>query len=62
MAERKFKQVLESCIVYKDQLPRIHLFGRFLECYDDLPLPDYNRYLKMIAHFSSQILNFKIDD
>ena len=48
LAERKFNQLIASCIIYKDHLPRICLFGRFLEAYDDLPSSDYNRYLNMV--------------
>lgn len=62
VAERKFVQLIASCIIYKDQLPRINLFARFLEIYDDLPLDDYNLYLRLIGTFSQQILNFKIDE
>jgi hypothetical protein len=40
-------QLLASCITYRDQLHRINLFGRFLEIFDDLPMTDYNRYLKI---------------
>ncbi len=62
VAERKFVQLISSCIAYKDQLPKITLFGRFLEAYDDLPISEYNRYLSLITFFTSQILNFKIDE
>ena len=54
--------MISSCIIYKDQLARINLFGRFLEVYDDLPIEDYNRYLKLISMYSQQILNFKVDE
>jgi hypothetical protein len=55
-------QLLSSCITYRDQLHRINLFGRFLEIFDDLPMTDYNRYLKISSMQQQQILNFKFDD
>ncbi|TNV87114.1 hypothetical protein FGO68_gene8085 [Halteria grandinella] len=62
VAERKFVQLISSCITYKNLLPRIQLFGRFFEVYDDLPTSDYNRYLKLMQMFTTQILNFRFDE
>lgn len=60
VAEKKFAQLLGSCLTM--QVPRIRLFGRFVELYNELTPTDYNRYLEMVDLFTTQILNFKIDD
>jgi hypothetical protein len=62
VAERKFVQMISSCITLKDQLHRIKLFGRFIETYDELAPTEYNRYLEIVEMYTQQILNFKIDD
>lgn len=62
VAEKKFCQLLGSCIIQKDTLPRIRLFGRFLEVYNELTPVEYNRYLEIVDLYTQQILNFKIDD
>lgn len=62
VAEKKFVQLISSCIAQKNQLHRIRLFGRFLELYDDLSAVEYNKYLEVADMFTQQILNFKIED
>ncbi len=62
VAEKKFSQLIGSCILQQNQLHRIRLFGRFIEIYNDLTPSDYNKYLEMVDLFTNQILNFKIDD
>ncbi|CDW78073.1 ef hand family protein [Stylonychia lemnae] len=62
VAEKKFIQLIGSCILQKESHPRIRLFARFLEVYDELPAAEYNRYLEMVELFNQQILNFKIDE
>lgn len=51
VAEKKFMQVISSCILLKDTLPRIRLFGRFLEVFEELPTRDYNRYQDMVEMY-----------
>lgn len=36
VAEKKFAQVIASCLVFETYYPRIKLFGRFLEVYEEL--------------------------
>jgi hypothetical protein len=62
VAEKKFTQLLSSCIIQQHSLHRIRLFGRFVEVYNELTQAEYNKYLEMIEMFTNQILNFKIDD
>eukprot|EP00347_Sterkiella_histriomuscorum_P002769 403366870 len=62
VAEKKFRQMISSCLSLKDQLPRIRLFGRFIELHNELQPTDYTKYLEMIEIYTQQILNFKIDD
>jgi hypothetical protein len=53
VAEKKFVQLISSCIAQKNKLHRVRLFGRFLELYNDLSPTDYNRYLEMVEMFTS---------
>eukprot|EP00347_Sterkiella_histriomuscorum_P010195 403377241 len=62
VAEKKFRQMISSCLSLKDQLPRIRLFGRFIELHNELQPTDYTKYLEMVEIYTQQILNFKIDD
>lgn len=62
VAEKKFNQLLGSCLIMQKQIPRIRLFGRFVELFNEITPADYNRYLEMVDLFTTQILNFKIDD
>ncbi|CDW88315.1 ef hand family protein [Stylonychia lemnae] len=62
VAEKKFKQMISSCVCQKGNLPRIRLFGRFIEVHNELQPTDFAKYLEMLDLFTNLILNFKIDD
>lgn len=46
VADKKFTQVICSTIKYKDRNPRIKLFGRFLELFDNLSAKDFKQYME----------------
>mmetsp|Transcript_1337 Transcript_1337/g.843 ORF Transcript_1337/g.843 Transcript_1337/m.843 type:complete len:243 (+) Transcript_1337:1135-1863(+) len=62
VAEKKFLQVISTCILQGPQVPRIRLFGRFLEVFDDLQPNQYNKYQQGLDLFTQQILNFKYEE
>ena len=47
VADKKFKQIVCSCLKYKDKNPRIKMFGRFLELYDPLKQKDFKLYIEI---------------
>jgi hypothetical protein len=47
VADKKFKQIVCSCLKYKDKNPRIKMFGRFLELYDPLNQKDFKLYIEI---------------
>ena len=47
IADKKFKQMICSCMKYKDKNARIRMFGRFLELYDNLSQKDFKLYVEI---------------
>ena len=45
VADKKFHQVICSTLKNQDRSPRIRLFGRFLELYDNLSTKDFKLYV-----------------
>jgi hypothetical protein len=41
VADKKFTQVIHSVLKYKDKSPRVRMFGRFLELFDNLCAADF---------------------
>jgi len=62
VAEKKFLQVISTCILQAHSVPRIRLFGRFLEIQNDLSSSQYNKYQQSVDMFMQQILNFKMEE
>ena len=58
MADKKFNQLIYSSIKYKDKSPRIRMFGRFLELYDNLSPKDFKLYIEIQEALFKMVLNF----
>ena len=64
VAEKKYGQMVASCFVYENQIPRIKMFGRLLDIHtqsENGPF-EYNKYQELVETFVHQVLNFKVDD
>lgn len=60
MANKKFSQIIGSCLKYKDKNPRFRLFGRFLQLYEPLGDQDLKLYIDVVHNMFKTVLNFQI--
>ena len=62
MANKKFSQIIGSCLKYKDKNPRFRLFGRFLQLYEPLGDQDLKLYIDVVHNMFKTVLNFQIQE
>ena len=62
VADKKFNQVVLSCIKFKDKNARIWMFGRFLQLYETLSQKDLKLYLDIQEQLYKLVLNFSIQE
>lgn len=58
VADKKFIQLINSSIKFKDKSPRIRMFGRFLELYDNLTAKDFRLYIEIQEALFKMVLNY----
>jgi len=62
MANKKFSQIIGSCLKFKDKNPRFRLFGRFLQLYEPLQDQDLKLYIDIVNNMFKTVLNFQIQE
>ena len=62
MANKKFAQIIGSCLRYKEKNPRFRLFGRFLQLYEPLGDQDLKLYIDVVHNMFKTVLNFQIQE
>lgn len=62
VADKKFNQVICSTLKNSDRSPRIRLFGRFLELFENLSSKDFKLYVDMQESVFKMVLNFQIQE
>ena len=62
MANKKFAQIIGSCLKYKEKNPRFRLFGRFLQLYEPLGDQDLKLYIDIVNNMFKTVLNFQIQE
>ena len=60
VADKKFRQLIGSVIKFNQTNSRFHLFGRFLELYDELDEINLKLYFEINQNMYKSILNFNI--